>query len=161
PIASVLLPLHAAVVILQLPVFDRHPGGISRSVSQTLEQDRRGMEATALSRRAMLGSALASGACALLPSATSADTRLVMNDASRLNPTPVMKHIVRTAGPDEELIAAIRAALKEAAASKQPVAVGAARHSLGGQSLPRDGTAITLRSPRIESDTAAAVYRVN
>jgi hypothetical protein len=53
------------------------------------------MNATALSRRAVLRSALASGASALLPSRTSADTRLVMNDASRLNPTPVMKHIVR------------------------------------------------------------------
>src|SRR5262249_38396200 len=29
------------------------------------------------------------------------------------------------------------------------------------QSLPRDGTAITLRSPRIEPDAAAGLYRVN
>jgi FAD/FMN-containing dehydrogenase len=119
------------------------------------------MKATMLSRRAVLGSALASAASAVLPSPTSADTRLVMNDASRLNPTPVMKHIVRTAEPDEELITAIRAELKEAAAAKRAVAVGAARHSMGGQSLPRDGTAITLRSGRIEPDTAAGTYRVN
>ena len=116
------------------------------------------MNATALSRRAVLRSALASGASALLPSRTSADTRLVMNDASRLNPTPVMKHIVRTSEPEAELINAIRAELKDAAASKRPVAVGAARHSLGGQSLPRDGTAITLDSRRVTPDTAAGVY---
>ena len=119
------------------------------------------MRATGLSRRAVLASALASAASALLPSRTSADARLVMNDASRLNPTPVMKHIVRTAEPEAVLIEAIRAELKNAAASKRPVAIGAARHSMGGQSLPRDGTAITLDSRRVEPDTAAGVYRAD
>jgi FAD/FMN-containing dehydrogenase len=119
------------------------------------------MNGTALSRRAMLASALASGASVLLPSLASADTRLVMNDASRLDPTPVMKHIVRTAEPEAVLIDAIRAELKDAAASKRPVAVGAARHSMGGQSLPRDGTAVTLDSRRVQPDTAAGVYRAD
>jgi FAD/FMN-containing dehydrogenase len=119
------------------------------------------VNATALSRRAVLVSALASGTSALLPSRTSADTRLIMNDASRLDPTPVIKHMVRTAEPEAELISAIRAELKDAAAAKRPVAVGAARHSMGGQSLPRDGTAITLDSRRVEPDTVAGVYRAD
>jgi FAD/FMN-containing dehydrogenase len=119
------------------------------------------MDVTALSRRAVLSSALASGASALLPFQTSANPRLIMNDASRLNPTPVMKHIVRDAEPEQQLLDAIRAELKYAAASKRPVVVGAARHSMGGQSLPRDGTAITLNSRRVQPDRAAGAYRVD
>src|SRR5262249_17372935 len=123
--------------------------------------DKNRMDVTKLSRRAVLGSALASGASALLPFQTSANPRLVMNDASRLNPTPGMKHIIRYAEREEQLIDAIRAELKDAAASKRPVVVGAARHSMGGQSLPRDGTAITLNSRRIEPNKAAGAYRVD
>jgi hypothetical protein len=119
------------------------------------------MDVTALSRRAVLSSALASAASALVPFRAAATARLVMNDASRLNPTPVMKHIVRDAEPEELLIGAIRAELKDAAASKRPVAVGAARHSMGGQSLPRDGTAITLNGRRVDPDSAAGSYRVD
>jgi FAD/FMN-containing dehydrogenase len=119
------------------------------------------MKATALSRRAVIGSALASGAAACLPVGASATPRLVMNDASRLDPTPVIKHIVCAPEPQAQLISAIRAELKDAAAAKRPVAVGAARHTMGGQSLPRDGTAITLDSRVIELDTAAKLYRVD
>jgi FAD/FMN-containing dehydrogenase len=119
------------------------------------------VQKTRLSRRALIGSALASGANALLPRRASADVRLVMNDASRLNPTPVTKHIIREPEPEAELIAAVRAELREAAATKRPVVVGAARHSMGAQSLAREGTAITLESRRVEPDTAAGVYRVD
>jgi FAD/FMN-containing dehydrogenase len=117
------------------------------------------MNAPSLSRRAAIAGALASGAAALLPGRAAAN-RIVMNDASRLNPTPVFKHIMRTREPQAELIAALRAELKEAAAARRPVAVGAARHSMGGQSLPRDGTAITLDARQLEADTAARTYRV-
>jgi FAD/FMN-containing dehydrogenase len=118
------------------------------------------MQAATHSRRAVIGGALASGASVCLPRRASADVRLVMNDASRLNPTPVIKHVIRNEEPEEQLIAAIRAELKEAAAANRPVAVGAARHSMGGQSLPRDGTAITLDGRRIKPDKAAGIYRV-
>lgn len=91
----------------------------------------------------------------------SADLRVVLNDASRLDPTPVVRHVLRKAEPREQLVAAIRAELKEAASAGRPVAVGAARHSMGGQSLPRDGTAVTLDARRIDVDTAAALYRVD
>jgi FAD/FMN-containing dehydrogenase len=119
------------------------------------------MDVTALSRRAVLSSALASAASALVPFRAAATARLVMNDASRLDPTPVMKHIVRDAEPEELLIGAIRDELKAAAAWKRPVAVGAARHSMGGQSLPRDGTAITLNSRRVDPDRVAGSYWVD
>jgi FAD/FMN-containing dehydrogenase len=118
------------------------------------------MNAPSLSRRAVVGGGLAAGTVALLPRPAAA-SRVVMNDASRLNPTPVFKHIVRAREPRDALIAALRAELKEAAAAKRPVAVGAARHSMGGQSLPRDGTAITLDSRQLEADTAARIYRVD
>jgi FAD/FMN-containing dehydrogenase len=118
------------------------------------------MNAPSLSRRIVVGGALAASAAALLPRPAAA-SRVVMNDASRLNPTPVFKHIVRTVERRDELIATLRAELKEAVAAKRPVAVGAARHSMGGQSLPRDGTAITLDGRHLEPDTAARTYRVD
>jgi FAD/FMN-containing dehydrogenase len=118
------------------------------------------MQAANHSRRSVIGGALASGVSAYLPRRASAHVRLVMDDASRLNLTPVIKHMIRNEEPEDQLIAVIRAELKEAAAANRPVAVGAARHSMGGQSLPRDGTAMTLNGRRIEPDRAGAVYRV-
>ena len=114
-------------------------------------------DSSGISRRAVLGAGLA----ALAPRVALADPGLVMNDASRLNPTPVARHILRGPEPDEQRNAALREALREAAAAGRPVAVGAARHSMGGQSLPRDGIAITLDSRRVEPDTAAGVYRAD
>jgi FAD/FMN-containing dehydrogenase len=98
---------------------------------------------TKISRRSLM---IKCGAAALglsLPKAGLAQQRTVLNDASQLNPTPVIKHW--RAKPQElSFIEHLRLELKEAAAAKRPVALGAARHSMGGQSLPRDGLAITL-----------------
>lgn len=116
---------------------------------------------TSLSRRAVLTGVLGAAAAATAPRSASADLRVVMNDASRLNPTPVLRHVVRGPEPRDRVLAAIRAELKEAAAAGRPVAVGAARHSMGGQSLPRDGTAITLDGRQLDVDTAASTYRVD
>jgi FAD/FMN-containing dehydrogenase len=87
--------------------------------------------------------------------------RTILNDASRLSPTPVAKHITISRPSADDLIARIRAELKEAAAAKRPVAASVARHSMGGQSLPRDGTAITLDGGALEMDTAAKTYRTS
>jgi FAD/FMN-containing dehydrogenase len=116
---------------------------------------------SALSRRAAIGGGLAAGARALLPRGVRASEWLVMNDASRLNPTPVAKHIVRKQEPLDQLVAAIRAELKDAAAERRPVVVGAARHSMGGQSLARDGIVMTLDSNRVEPDATTTAYRVD
>ncbi len=83
-----------------------------------------------------------------------------LNDASLLSETPIFKHVIVTDPPGEALINALRAELKAADAANRPVAIGAARHSMGGQSIPRDGHAITLDAPFVSHETGAETYRV-
>jgi FAD/FMN-containing dehydrogenase len=104
-------------------------------------------------------SVLAGAAAATLVRPAAADTRPILNDASLLNPTPVAKHVRPRSGPAEPLIELLRTELKAAATDKRPVAVGVARHSMGGQSLPRDGVAVTLPGGPIELDSKARTYR--
>jgi FAD/FMN-containing dehydrogenase len=85
---------------------------------------------------------------------------LILNDASELSATPIHAH-VRPALHGDPLIEAFRAELTAARADGRPVNVGAARHSMGGQAIPRNGTAITVDDAWIEPDTAAGTYRVN
>src|SRR6185295_14213725 len=75
------------------------------------------------------------------------ETALVLNDASRLNPVPVARNAVLRADSD-------------AAADGRPVCVGGARHSMGGQSLVRNGFAASIAAPVVEPDTARRTYRV-
>jgi FAD/FMN-containing dehydrogenase len=112
------------------------------------------------SRRHFLGTAAATLA---LPFAkvkpVRAAQRSILNDASRLSPTPVAKHVTISKPAQDDLIARIRAELKEAAEANRPFAASVARHSMGGQSLPRDGTAVTLDGGPLEMDTTAKTYR--
>jgi len=85
---------------------------------------------------------------------------LILNDASELSATPIHAH-VRPAAHGDALIEAFRAELSAARADGRAVNVGAARHSMGGQAIPRDGTAITVDDAWIEPDTSAGTYRVN
>ena len=114
------------------------------------------------SRRHFLGTAAATLA---LPFAkvkpVRAEQRSILNDASRLSPTPVAKHLTISKPAQDDLIARIRAELKEAAEAGRPFAASVARHSMGGQSLPRDGTAISLDGGPLEMDTAAKTYRTS
>jgi hypothetical protein len=71
-------------------------------------------------------------------------SELVLNDASLLSETPIFRHITLQKDPGEALITALRAEMKEAALAGRPVNVSAARHSMGGQSIPKDGHAITF-----------------
>lgn len=113
------------------------------------------------SRRAVLAAMSAAAAVTALPRRLrAAELRTVLNDASRLSPTPVARHISLTRPASDELIARVRAELKDAAAAHRSFAVGVARHSMGGQSLPRDGTAVSLDGGIIEPDPAAKTYRV-
>ena len=73
-----------------------------------------------------------------------------LNDASLLSQTPVHKHIILTDDPGETLLAALRAELAEARSAGRPVNLAAARHSMGGQSIPRDGHAITFDNALVE-----------
>lgn len=85
---------------------------------------------------------------------------LVLNDASELMATPIHIHQRPTTHGDA-LIEAFRAELTAAQAENRAVCASAARHSMGGQSIPRDGHAITVDDAWLEPDTGARTYRVN
>ncbi|MBP1856821.1 FAD-binding oxidoreductase [Rhizobium herbae] len=85
---------------------------------------------------------------------------IVLNDASELLPTSVARHITVTADPVTQTVETIRAMMAEARNAGQPFAASAARHSMGGQSLAKDGTVLTLDQQWVEADTAAKTYRV-
>lgn len=87
--------------------------------------------------------------------------KTILNDASELSATPVHKHIVLKEDPNNALIKIIRQELVDAARDSRPVNVGAARHSMGGQAIPRNGTAITFANGRVEIDRAAQSYRAH
>lgn len=78
-----------------------------------------------------------------------------LNDAGGLSETPVFRHVILSQDPGDALVAAIRAEMGEARREGRPVNIGAARHSIGGQAIPRDGHAITFDNDRIETDSAA------
>ena len=86
--------------------------------------------------------------------------KIILNDASLLSPTSVAKHIVMKETPDAKLISSLRAELLDAKVSNRPFCVSAARHSMGGQSLAKNGTAITMDQTWLEADKAAGTYRV-
>lgn len=104
-----------------------------------------------ISRREIIATA---AAAALAPARAIAGP--VLNDASKLNATPVHKAI--TLRPRD--IDRLRAELRAAAAEGRPVVAGGARHSMGGQSLPKGGLALSFAGARIEPDSRAGVYRV-
>jgi FAD/FMN-containing dehydrogenase len=114
-----------------------------------------------ITRRTLVSGAAASVALAAAPRHARAQQRIVLNDASRLNPVPVFTHWVAEAGPEDQFIARLRQELKEAQAQKRPVCVGAARHSMGGQSLPRNGAALTFNIDRCEPDRTAKTFKVH
>ena len=88
-----------------------------------------------------------------------------LNDASQLSETPIFRHTIITGQPDlagpDWLIDTFRKELAEAAAENRPVNIGAARHTMGGQAIPRDGHAITLDLPAVfDADATTGTYRV-
>lgn len=96
----------------------------------------------------------------IAPRASAGGGGLILNDASELSATPIRAH-VRPAAHGEALVEAFRTELATARADGRPVNVGAARHSMGGQAIPKGGTAITVDDAWIEPDTAKGIYRVN
>ena len=127
----------------------------------------------ALTRRAaLLGAGAAIGAYAghtILPQnpsltgaglITPASGDGILNDASLLSETPIFRHTVIKDIPGDSMIAALRAELAAAKAENRAVNIGAARHSMGGHAIPRDGHAITLDSAFVSVETGADIYRV-
>lgn len=82
----------------------------------------------------------------------------ILNDASGLSATPIHKHMTMRENSGEALIAAIRRELAEAKSNGRPLNIGAARHSMGGQAIPRDGTAVTFDNGSVELDSANHIY---
>lgn len=84
-----------------------------------------------------------------------------LNDASLLSETPVFRHTIMPEDAGEALIARLRAEIAEARTSGRPFNIGAARHSMGGHAIPRDGHAVTFFNGLVEPDTANGTYRVH
>lgn len=83
----------------------------------------------------------------------------LMNDASGLSETPIHSHTTLTQSAADPQIKTLRAMLKDAAGG--PVNIGAARHSMGGQAIPRNGQAITFQGGDLELDGAAQTCRIS
>jgi len=94
------------------------------------------------------------------PPSTAPAAGIVLNDASELSPTPVASHVTLGDEAREVVVERIRAALREARAAGRPLVASAARHSMGGQSLARDGTVVTLDQQWLEPDVSQGIYRV-
>ncbi|HEU4369074.1 MAG TPA: FAD-binding oxidoreductase [Methylomirabilota bacterium] len=98
-----------------------------------------------VSRRRLLGTGAAAALLRALPAAAQGPPKpLLLDDASRLNAVPVARHWRPARVTGEAWLHALRAELTVAAVEGRPVSVGAARHSMGGQALARDGVAMTL-----------------
>src|SRR5258706_9592601 len=121
---------------------------------------------TRVSRRSLLMTAAAAGVLKALPAAAQpTSTSPQLYDASRLDAVPVARHWRPSPVGGDAWLSALRAELKAAATEGRPVCVGAARHSMGGQALARDGVAMTFDAKPatdawIEIDKAAQTYRV-
>lgn len=112
-------------------------------------------------RTVLLGSVALAGAATTKMPRAQAQQRLILNDASKLSATPVVSHWIAKSESDADIIARLRRELAEAARTRRPFAVSAARHSMGGQSLPRDGRAATLDVARYDVDRANKLCRVS
>jgi FAD/FMN-containing dehydrogenase len=85
---------------------------------------------------------------------------VVLNDASELSPTPVASHVTIRREPKAEVVERVRKALTEARAAGRPLVASTARHSMGAQSLSKDGTVVTLDQDWLEPDASNKIYRV-
>src|SRR3954447_12903453 len=119
-----------------------------------------------VSRRRFLAGSAAVAALSSFSRAQAAVRRappapFMLDDASRLNATPISRQAILSSRDDARLLRELRATLGEAATERRPIAFGGARHSMGGQSLPRNGIAASFAAAPIEPDTKARIYRVS
>jgi len=119
-----------------------------------------------VSRRRFLAGSAALAALPPVSRAQAAPRRapsapFMLDDASRLNETPISRQAILTSREDARLLRELRATLGEAATEGRPIAFGGARHSMGGQSLPRNGIAASFAAAAIEPDREKKIYRVS
>jgi FAD/FMN-containing dehydrogenase len=120
-----------------------------------------------ISRRRLLATGAALAAWPLAARASRAavrrvpDSPFILDDASRLNATPISRQAILASVEESRLLQEMRAMLGEAASAGRPVAAGGARHSMGGQSLPGNGIAASFAMPVIEPNTNSRIYRVS
>lgn len=80
----------------------------------------------------------------------------LLDDASGLNAT----RVARSVAVKGEVVQTLRREIGLARMEGRAVALGGARHSMGGQSLPRMGVALSLDRSRPDVDTRSLTYRV-
>ena len=85
---------------------------------------------------------------------------VVLNDASELSSTRVESHLSFTTESQTTVVEKLRSAIAEARVAGRPFIASAARHSMGGQSLAKNGTVATLNQEWLEPDAARRAYRV-
>jgi FAD/FMN-containing dehydrogenase len=84
----------------------------------------------------------------------------ILNDASELEPTEIEKQVLLNSDFDTAFIHRVRALVIEAREKKIPLTASTARHSMGGQSLPEEGIALSLSQTSVKADPASKTYRV-
>ncbi|MBL0372886.1 FAD-binding oxidoreductase [Rhizobium sp. KVB221] len=84
----------------------------------------------------------------------------ILNDASLLEPTQIHKHVTINSGIDSTFIHRVRALVIEARETRKPLIAGTTRHSMGGQSIPENGIALTLLQDQLVADPATKTYKV-
>lgn len=84
----------------------------------------------------------------------------MLDDASQLSPTPVWKHEAISAPARPEALQQMLAQLRSAASEGRPVIASAARHSMGGQAIAKDGLTITLEQEALTAEPEARTYKV-
>ncbi|MDB5525463.1 MAG: FAD/FMN-dependent dehydrogenase [Rhizobium sp.] len=84
----------------------------------------------------------------------------ILNDASQLEPTQIEKQVLINSDVDTVFIHRVRALLIEAREKKIPLMASTARHTMGGHSLPENGTALSLSQGSVKADPASKTYRV-
>jgi FAD/FMN-containing dehydrogenase len=86
---------------------------------------------------------------------------VLLDDSSRLDPTPVRGVIFAGSSPTSTQTVVSPLLRRIAAGQDPPVAVAGVRHSMGGQSLLRDGWVLDMQPLKgVEVDSAHAVMRV-
>jgi FAD/FMN-containing dehydrogenase len=84
----------------------------------------------------------------------------ILNDASQLEPTEIKNLVLLNARVEGAFIHQLRGMIRSAGEQNHPLIASTARHSMGGQSIPDKGVAVSLVQSWIEPNVGARTYRV-